>query len=130
MYNKLIASTNSDQEKYKYVIIIIIIEIIMFIISQRCQRSRTNSHLDSMNQFTPGSIQTYYHYWNTELALTPAKNATTTNLFNISTVHKEREQLEDRRNAGQSSCNCGDTTGQMAQPLMFMMMMMKLLCLF
>jgi hypothetical protein len=39
------------------------------------------------------------------------------------TVHKEREQLGDRRNAGESSYNSGDGTGQMAQPLMFMMMM-------
>jgi hypothetical protein len=40
------------------------------------------------------------------------------------TVHKEREQLGDRRNVGESSCNSGDGTGQMAQPLIFMMMMM------
>jgi hypothetical protein len=39
------------------------------------------------------------------------------------TVHKEREQLGDWRNAGKRSCNFGDRTGQMAQPLMFMMMM-------
>jgi hypothetical protein len=37
------------------------------------------------------------------------------------TVHKEREELENRRNAGEISCNSGDGTGQMAQPLMFMM---------
>jgi hypothetical protein len=37
------------------------------------------------------------------------------------TVRKEREQLGDRRNVGESSCNSGDGTGQMAQPLMFMM---------
>jgi hypothetical protein len=37
MYNKLIASTNSHLEKYKdIIIIIIIIEIIKFIIAQRC----------------------------------------------------------------------------------------------
>jgi hypothetical protein len=40
------------------------------------------------------------------------------------TAHKERERLGDRRNAGENSCNSGDGTGQMAQPLMFMMMMM------
>jgi hypothetical protein len=40
------------------------------------------------------------------------------------TVHKEREQLGDQRN-GESSCNSGDGTGQMAPPLMFMMMMMN-----
>jgi hypothetical protein len=39
----------------------------------------------------------------------------------IATAHKEREQLGDRRN-GESSCNSGDGTGQMAQPSMFMMM--------
>jgi hypothetical protein len=39
------------------------------------------------------------------------------------TAHKEREQLGDRKNVGESSCNSGDGTGQMAQPLMFMMMM-------
>jgi hypothetical protein len=32
--------------------------------------------------------------------------------------------LGDRRNAGENSCYSGDGTGQMAQPLMFMMMMM------
>jgi hypothetical protein len=40
------------------------------------------------------------------------------------TAHKERERLGDRRNAGESSGNSGDGTSQMAQPLMFMMMMM------
>ena len=38
-----------------------------------------------------------------------------------STAHKEREQLGDRRSDGESSCNSGDGTGQMAQPWMFMM---------
>jgi hypothetical protein len=32
--------------------------------------------------------------------------------------------LGDQRNDGESNCNSGDETGQMAQPLMFMMMMM------
>jgi hypothetical protein len=40
---------------------------------------------------------------------------------NTTTVHKEREQLGDQKNVGESSCNSGDGTGQMAQPLMFMM---------
>ena len=40
-----------------------------------------------------------------------------------STAHKEREQFGDRRSDGESSCNSGDGTGQMAQPWMFMMMM-------
>jgi hypothetical protein len=31
--------------------------------------------------------------------------------------------LEDRRNVGGSSCNCGDGTDQRVQSLMFMMMM-------
>jgi len=39
-------------------------------------------------------------------------------------IHKERQQSGDRRNVGKESCNSGDGTGQMAQPLMFMMMMM------
>ena len=39
-----------------------------------------------------------------------------------STAHKEKEQLGDRGSDGQSSCNSGDGTGQMAQPWMFMMM--------
>jgi hypothetical protein len=39
------------------------------------------------------------------------------------TAHKERERLGDRRNVGESSCTSGDGTGRMAQPLMFMMMM-------
>jgi hypothetical protein len=49
-------------------------------------------------------------------------------LNHTATAHMERERLGDRRNAGESSCNSGDGTGQMAQPLMFMMMMM--LCMF
>jgi hypothetical protein len=43
------------------------------------------------------------------------------------TVHREREQLGDQRNGGESSSDCGDETGQMAQPLMFMMVMMMIL---
>jgi hypothetical protein len=39
-------------------------------------------------------------------------------------AHKEREQLGDRRNDGESNCNSGDETGQMTQPWMFMMMML------
>jgi hypothetical protein len=39
------------------------------------------------------------------------------------TPHKEKEGLGDRRNVGESSCITGDGMGQMAQPLMFMMMM-------
>jgi hypothetical protein len=42
-----------------------------------------------------------------------------------STAHKEREQSGDRRSDGESSCNSGDGTGQMAQHWMFMMMMMN-----
>ena len=36
-----------------------------------------------------------------------------------STAHKEREQLGDRRSDGETSCNSGDGTGQMAQTWMF-----------
>jgi len=35
----------------------------------------------------------------------------------------EGEQLEDRRNVGESSCNSGDGTDERFQSLMFMMMM-------
>jgi hypothetical protein len=35
-----------------------------------------------------------------------------------------KEQLGDRRNDGESNCNSGDGTGQMAQTWMFMMIMM------
>jgi len=38
-------------------------------------------------------------------------------------IHKEREQSGGQRNVGESSCNSGDGSGQKAQPLMFMMMM-------
>jgi hypothetical protein len=41
----------------------------------------------------------------------------------ITTDHKEEEQLEDQRNVGKNSCNCGDGTDQKVQSLMFMMMM-------
>jgi len=37
--------------------------------------------------------------------------------------HKEEEQLEDRRNVDENSCNSGDGTDQRVQPLMFMMTM-------
>ena len=40
------------------------------------------------------------------------------------TEHKEREQLEDGRNVGESSCNFGDRRDQRVQSLMFMMMIM------
>ena len=43
-----------------------------------------------------------------------------------STAYKEREQLGDRRSDGDSRCNSGDGTGQMAQPWMFIMMMMNM----
>jgi hypothetical protein len=38
---------------------------------------------------------------------------------------QEREQLGDRRNDGESNCNSGGGTGQMAQPWMFMMLKNK-----
>jgi hypothetical protein len=45
----------------------------------------------------------------------------TESLYNyFTTAHKEREQLGDRRNDGESKCNSGDGTGQMAKPWMFM----------
>ena len=51
----------------------------------------------------------------------------TESLWNHTTTdHKEREQLEDRRNVGESSCNFGDGTDQRVQSLMFMMMMMMI----
>ena len=49
----------------------------------------------------------------------------TESLWNHTTTdNKEGEQLEDRRNVGESSCNSGDGTDQRVQSLMFMMMMM------
>jgi len=39
----------------------------------------------------------------------------------------EGEQLEDRRNVGESSCNSGDGTDHTVQSLMFMMMMMMMM---
>jgi hypothetical protein len=48
-------------------------------------------------------------------------------LYNhFTTAHKEREQSGDRKNDGESNCNSGDRTGQMAQPWMFMMMVMMM----
>jgi preprotein translocase subunit SecG len=41
--------------------------------------------------------------------------------------HTEGEQLEDRRNVGESSCNSGDGTDQRVHYLMFMMMMMMIM---
>jgi len=44
----------------------------------------------------------------------------TESLWNhITTDHKEGEQLEDRRNVCESSCNSGDGTDQRVQCLMF-----------
>jgi hypothetical protein len=45
----------------------------------------------------------------------------------ITTVHKEGEQLEDRRNVGESSCSSGDGTDQRVQSLVFMMMTMMMM---
>ena len=59
----------------------------------------------------------------TELFSTLAKNATN----HTATDHKEGEQLEDRRNVGQSSCNFGGGTDRRVQSLMFMMMMMMMM---
>ena len=47
----------------------------------------------------------------------------TESLWNHTTTgHKEGEQLEDRRNVGERSCNFGDGTDQRVQSLMFMTM--------
>ena len=43
------------------------------------------------------------------------------------TDHKEGEQLEDRRNVGDSICNFRDGTDQRVQSLIFMMMMMMMM---
>ena len=49
----------------------------------------------------------------------------TESLWNhITTDHKEEEQLEDRRNVGENSCNSGDGTDQRVQSLIFMMMIL------
>ena len=43
----------------------------------------------------------------------------TQSLWNHTTTdHKEGEQLEDRKNVGESSCNCGDGTDQRVQSLL------------
>ena len=57
----------------------------------------------------------------------------TESLWNLTTTdHKEGEQLEDRRNVGESSCNFGDGTDQRVQFLMFvvMMIMIMIYCIF
>jgi len=51
-------------------------------------------------------------------------------LNHTTTDRKEREQLEDRRSVGESSCNCGDGTDQRVQFLIFMMMMMVVVAYF
>jgi len=50
-------------------------------------------------------------------------------IHHTTTDHKEGEQLEDRRNVGENSCNFGDGTDQRVQSLMFMMMMIKNWCI-
>jgi hypothetical protein len=52
--------------------------------------------------------------WGQYQPLIPLWNHTTT-------YHKEEEQLEDRRNVDENSCNSGDGTDQRVQSLMFMM---------
>jgi len=55
----------------------------------------------------------------------------TESLWNhITTDHREREKLEDRRNVGESSCNFGDGTDQRVQSLMFMTFMMMMMMMF
>ena len=49
-------------------------------------------------------------------------------LFGIKKTHKEGEQLEDRRSAGEISCTSGDGTDQRVQSLIFMMMMINKNC--
>ena len=53
--------------------------------------------------------------------ITPFMFVTTT------TDHKEGEQLEDRRNVGESSCNFGDGKDQRVKFSTFMMMMMMMM---
>jgi hypothetical protein len=60
-------------------------------------------------------------------------NAGKTKCNHTATDHKEGEQLEDRRNVGESSCNSGDGTDQRVHSLMFMMMKMMMMitkCMF
>jgi hypothetical protein len=49
------------------------------------------------------------------------------NRIPLKSYHKEGEQLEDRRNVGESSCNSGGGTDQRVQSLMFMMMIMMMI---
>jgi hypothetical protein len=42
------------------------------------------------------------------------------------TQNLQRNHRTDRRNDGESNCNSGDGTGQMAEPWMFMIMMMTI----
>ena len=52
----------------------------------------------------------------------------TESLWNHTTTdHREAEELEDRRNVGESTCNFGDGTVQRVQSLMMMMMMMMMM---
>jgi hypothetical protein len=44
----------------------------------------------------------------------------------ITTDHKEGEQLEDRRNVGENSCNPVDGTDQRVQSLKIIMMMINI----
>jgi hypothetical protein len=58
-----------------------------------------------------------------ELVFTSVKNATQPNPFKIIPLQSTTKQnWENGRNVGGSSCNSGDGTAQMPQPLMFMMM--------
>jgi hypothetical protein len=67
--------------------------------------------------------QTTFHFPDNDVGHT-----VTESLWNHTTSdHKEGEQLEDRRNTGESSCNFGDGTDRRDQSLMFVMMMMMMM---
>ena len=114
--------------------IIMIIIMITIIITNSFEVIKTSGSLHSLRPqdkrlHTPRTTD-YRHtrqdrFIQTELISTFCKEChKTESLWNHTTTdHKEGEQLEDRRNVGESSCNFGDGTGHRVQSLMFMMMM-------
>jgi len=83
---------------------------------------KTNDYIRREPQITGilDKIDEYRRNWFQHLQRMPQNRIL---LNHTTTDHKEREQLEDRRNVGESSCNFGDGADQRVQSLMFMMMM-------
>ena len=81
-----------------------------------CRELQITSILDKMDEYTQNWFPHVQGRHKTEFLWS-----------HTTTDHKEWEQLEDRRNGGEISCNFGDGTDQRVQSLMLMMMIMMMM---